>query len=430
MARSLLVRAPPSSYLRHAKRELLDAVAESRVTFIEGPRQSGKTTLARAMASELGARFSTLDDRLDRETALDDPEGFIRHEGLLVIDEVQRGGDDLLLAIKAAVDRDPRPGSFLLTGSTRFLTVPNISESLAGRVDLVGLWPLSQGELTGVREDFVDRLFAGSKAMLAARPDPLSRAALFERVVAGGFPEALTRAPRGRARWFESYVRTVVERDVAEVVRVHRPDDLERLARFLASRTASEMNVTSVANELDVPRTTLTGYLPLLRAVFFCFSLPAWSRNVTSKAVKQPKLHLTDSGVAAHLLGADAHALGAAGAVHAGPLLETFVVSEVMRQLGWAATRATPHHFRDRDGIEVDLVLEATDGRIAAVEVKAARSVGSRDLRGLRLLRDRLGDRFAGGVVLCACDGVRPAGDRICVAPVSTLWSARMRDPT
>jgi predicted AAA+ superfamily ATPase len=415
--------APSSGYPRRAKHELLDALAESRVTFIEGPRQAGKTTLARDVASELGARYSTLDDQLDRETALDDPEGFVQHEGLLVIDEVQRGGDDLLLAIKAAVDRDPRPGSFLLTGSTRFLTVPNISESLAGRVDLVSLWPLSQGELSGVREQFVDRLFAGAKALLAAEPNPLSRAALFERVVAGGFPEALSRTSRGRARWFESYVRTVVERDVAELVRVHRPDDLARLARFLASRTACEINITSVANELDLPRTTLTGYLPLLRAVFFSFRLPAWSRNVTSKAIKQSKLHLTDSGVAAHLLGASADALGVAGAAHAGALLETFVVSEVMRQLGWSETRVTPHHFRDRDGIEVDLVLEAADGRVAAVEVKAAGSVGSRDLRGLRLLRDRLGDRFAGGVVLCACDEARPAGDRLCVAPVSALWA-------
>ncbi len=412
-----------SGYSRHAQRELLDALSEARVTFIEGPRQSGKTTLARAVAAELGARYATLDDQLARETALDDPEGFVEHDGLLIIDEVQRGGDDLLLAIKASVDRDPRPGSFLLTGSTRFLTVPNISESLAGRVDLISLWPLSQGELLGARESFVDRLFTDTKSLLSAQPEPLSRAELFERVVTGGFPEALARASRGRARWFESYVRTVVERDVAELVRVHRRDDLARLARFLASRTASEISISSLANELDVPRTTLTGYLPLLRAVFFCFSLPAWSRNVTSKAIKQPKLHLTDSGVAAHLLGATAGALGAAGATHAGALLETFVVSEVMRELGWAETRVTPHHFRDRDGIEVDLVLETADGRIAAVEVKAARSVGSRDLRGLRLLRDRLGERFVGGVVLCACDDVRSAGDRLCVAPVSLLWA-------
>jgi len=266
-------------------------------------------------------------------------------------------------------------------------------------------------------------MFAGAKAMLAIRPEQISRAAIFARVVAGGFPEAQTRTSRGRTRWFESYVRTVVERDVADVVRVHRPDDLARLARLLASRTATTINVTSLANELDIPRTTLTGYLPLLRAVFFCFALPAWSRNVTSRAIKQPKLHVTDSGVAAHLLGATAEVLGAAGAAHAGALLETFAVSEVVRQIGWAETRVTPHHFRARDGSEVDLVLEAADGRVAAIEVKAARSVGSRDLRGLRLLRDRLGDKFVGGVVLCACDSVRPAGDRICVAPVSAIWA-------
>ena len=274
-----------------------------------------------------------------------------------------------------------------------------------------------------MREHFVDRLFRGAKSLLDVHPERLTRGELFERVVAGGFPEALSRSPRGRVRWFESYVRTVVERDVAELVRVHRPDDLARLVRLLATRTATEINVTSLANELDVPRTTLTGYLPLLRSVFFSFALPAWSRNVTSKAVKQSKLHLTDSGVASHLLGATTDVLTEAGARHAGALLETFVVSEVARQLGWAETRVTPHHFRDRDGAEVDLVLEAADGRIAAVEVKAARSVGSRDLRGLRLLRDRLGDSFVGGVVLCARDDVRPAGDRLFAAPVSVLWA-------
>lgn len=408
---------------RHLEEELIQALAESRVVFVEGARQCGKTTLVRRVAEQLGARYETLDGQLARDTAQDDPEGFVEHDGLLVIDEVQRGGDDLLLAIKASVDRDPRPGRFLLTGSTRFLTVPTVSESLAGRIDLVELWPLSQGEMAGTRERFVDLILAGPSALRAVAPRPASREELFQRVCAGGFPEAVARSPSGRARWFESYVRTVTERDVGDLVRVHRPDDLLRVARLLAARTATELNLTSLANELAIPRSTLRGYLPLLETVFFCFLLPAWSRNATSKAIKQPKLHLTDSGVAAQLQSVTPAGLASPGSRHAGALLETFVVGEVVRQLTWSRTRAAPHHFRDRDGPEVDLVLETPDGRVAAIEVKAARSVGSRDLRALRLLRDRLGDGFVQGVVLCHCDGVSPAGDRLTVMPVSSLWA-------
>ena len=408
---------------RHIANELRFALSESRITFLEGPRQAGKTTLARAVSDELGGRFVTLDDKFTREAALEDPDGFVAHDGLLVIDEVQRGGDDLLLAIKADVDRAPRPGAFLLTGSTRFLTAANLSESLAGRIDLVGMWPLSQGELTGTRERFVERAFAGPSALLDTVPEQLTRAELFERVLAGGFPEAIQRSERGRTRWFEGYVRTVAERDVAEVVNVHRPHDLARLARMLASRTATEINATALANELDVPRSTLTGYLPLLRDVFFCYQLPAWSGNVTSKAIKRGKHHLTDSGVAAHVLGVTREGLSGAGAPHGGPLLETFVAGEVCRQLTWSPVRAQAYHFRDRDGPEVDILLETPDGRVVGIEVKAATSVGRRDLHGLRKLRERLGERFACGVVLCARDDVRPAGDRLCVAPVSTLWA-------
>lgn len=406
------------------RKEVIDALRESRVVFLEGPRQAGKTTLVRDVATQLGGRYATLDDQLERDIARDDPAGFVEHDGLMVIDEVQRGGDDLLLAIKAAVDAHPRPGAFLLTGSTRFLTVPTISESLAGRVDLIRMWPLSQGERLGTRETFVDRALTSPETLLGTVPQELSRAELFERVAVGGFPEAQSRSPRGRSRWFESYVRTVIERDAAELVSVHRPDGLSRFARLLATRTASEINVTSLANSLAIPRTTLATYLPLLRDVFYCYELPAWSRNLTSKAIKRSKLHLTDSGVASHLSGATAAALSVVGAPQAGVLLETFVVGEVLRQLEWTEHRATPYHFRDRDGLEVDLILETPDGRVAAVEVKAARSVGSRDLRGLRQLRDRLGDRFLGGIVLCTNDAVRPAGDRLLVAPVSLLWAA------
>ena len=341
---------------------------------------------------------------------------------MLVIDEVQRGGDELLLALKAHVDRDDRPGRFLLTGSTRFLTVPNLSESLAGRVDLIDLWPLSQGEIGGGPDRFLDRLFGPAGAVRRLRPSPAPKAEVFRRVCRGGFAEAVRRKGRARWRWFESYLETLIQRDVAEVSSIHRVEDLGALVRLLATRTAAEVNLASLASEAAIPRTTLARYLPLLESVFLLFRLPAWSRNVSQRRIKQAKLHFTDSGVAAHLLGLDADGLARPQAPMAGPLLESFVASELARQVSWSSTPVDLHHFRDHRQAEVDVVVEARDGRVAAIEVKAGRSVGKNDLRSLSSLRDRLGEDFVHGVVLACTEQVQPLGDRLTMLPVTALW--------
>jgi predicted AAA+ superfamily ATPase len=370
----------------------------------------------------MGAEYETLDDRSARAFARDDPDGFVDRESPLVIDEVQRGGEDLLLSIKARVDRDTRPGRFLVTGSTRFLTVPDLSESLAGRVDLVDLWPFSQGEIAGRRDAFVDRLFGETKTLRNGRPKPLTRSEVFERVCRGGFPEAIDRDARSRARWFGAYIRTVTGRDVGEMAGIRRVGDLPALIRLLATRTAAELNVTGLANEAGIPRTTLHGYLPLLEAVFLAFRQPAWSRNLTSKRVKQAKLHFVDTGLAAHLLGTSPVALARPDDPMAGALLESFVASELARQLTWSDEDAEIHHFRDRAGAEVDLVLEARDGRVAAIEVKAGRSIGRTKMRSMELLRTRVGDGFANGVVLGCFERVHSLGDRLTAMPMAALW--------
>jgi predicted AAA+ superfamily ATPase len=414
----------PREFVRSVADVVRESLDASRVVFLHGPRQAGKTTLAKRIAAELGADYETLDDRAAREFARDDPDGFVDRERMLIIDEVQRGGDDLLLAIKAVVDRDPRPGSFLLTGSTRYLTVPNLSESLAGRVDIIDLWPLSQGEIEGRSESFVDRLFARTRELRRVAPTAQTRDEVFQRVCRGGFPEVVQRSPRLRGRWYESYVRTVTQRDIGDVARVQRVDDLPALVRLLATRTSAELNVSALAGDAGMPRTTLSGYLPLLEAVFLLFRVPAWSRNVTSKRVKQPKLHFTDTGLAAHLLGQAPQSLARPTSTLAGPLLETFVAAELARQRTWSDAIVDLHHFRDRDGAEVDLVLERRDGCVAAVEIKAGRSVSQSDLRSLKLLRDRVGKEFTNGVILNCGDAVRPLGDRLTVMPISALWAS------
>ena len=412
-----------SAIPRRALALVLEALEDSRVVLVHGPRQSGKTTVAREVLRRRSGRFETLDDPASLEAALRDPAGFLEGEGLLVLDEFQRAGQPILLAIKAEVDRRPRPGRFLLTGSTMFLSDPALSESLAGRVDIVDLWPLSQGELGGRRERFPDLLLESPEAIRRLRPERLARREVFERVCRGGFPEAVRRSPRSRRRWFDSYVRTVVERDSRELARVRDADDLARLVRLIAARTAGESNAAELARELGVPRTTVADHLPLLRALFLFHEVPAWSRNLTSKVVRSPKVHLTDSGLAARLLGQEPEALLRPVSRAAGPLLETFVAGEIARQAAWSPDRIGLHHFRSREGPEVDLVLESADGRVGAVEVKAARSVASTDFRHLAWLRDRTGDGFVQGVVLHAGESVLPFGDRLTALPVSALWA-------
>jgi uncharacterized protein len=400
-----------------------EALADTPVVAINGARQVGKSTLVRRMLSDQ-FEYLTLDDPTQRAAAINDPAGFLEGRSLpLVIDEVQRA-PDILIAIKASVDRDRRPGRYVLTGSTRLLSTPRISESLAGRIEILELWPFSQGELNGRRDRFVDELFAGRPGRLAV--GALSRADYIELVARGGFPEARLRTGRRLAAWFSSYSQTVVARVVEDVAEVERLGDLAQLVRLCAARTGTELNAAAIARDLGVPYRTLSGYLVHLQTVFLIQLIPAWSRNISSKVVHRPKITMVDSGLATHLAGLDATALARSGGP-VGPLLESFVAMELRKQLGWSEIDATLFHFRDRDGAEVDLVLEARDGRIAGIEVKAASSVGARDFRGLRLLQARLGDLFTTGVVLYTGREVVPFGSKLFAVPLDALWGGRPR---
>lgn len=402
---------------------LEETLAASRVVVLAGPRQTGKSTLAQALCSRLGGTYLSLDNATELAAAQREPEAFLQRTFPLVVDEFQRAGEGLLLAVKAAVDRDRRRGRFLLTGSTRFLSLPTLSESLAGRVALVEMGPFTQGELAGTRDRFLDRLFAGRDALLGIPCSPPTRADVFERICAGGYPEARTRAGRSRRRWFSDYARTVTQRDVADFSRARRLGDLPRLLRLLAARTAQELVTAKVAAELGMPRTTLDGYLPLLDAVYLTTRLSAWAGHPRGKAVHHPKLHLVDAGLAAALTDATPAKMEDPAYPMTGALLETFVVGELLRQRAWAEVEVELAHFRDRDGAEVDVVVEAPDGRTAGIEVKTASSVNGHDFRGLETLARRLGKKFVVGCVLYLGPRAHPFGDRLAAVPVSALWA-------
>jgi len=405
---------------RFAERAVRAALADTRVVVINGARQVGKSTLADNVVPP-GSRVLTLDDAAVLAAARADPADFVRHEGLLFIDEVQRA-PELLLAIKADVDRRPAPGRYLLTGSAQILALPRLSDSLAGRMEIVELWPLSQGELRRrkEKEPFIDELLAGGAGLRVT--SELVKHDYLELAVRGGFPEAVRRAEPGRrARWFDAYVTTLVQRDIADLANLERLADLPRLLRLVAARTANVINVDGMARDAGVPPSTLRRYMALLETAFLIERVPAWSSSRTTRVVHAPKLFVADSGLAAHLLGASAARLARPGQ-DSGPVLETFVAMELRRQAGWGDEPVTLHHFRTRDGAEVDAVLETADGRVAGVEVKAGATVRAEDFRGLRQLRGQAGDAFVAGVVLYTGPDPLPFGDGLWAVPVSSLW--------
>lgn len=409
-------------YPRFITTRLREALSDTPVVAVNGARQVGKSTLVNELLDQPDAMHSvTLDDTTQRQAALVDPHAFVGRRGLLVIDEVQRV-PDLLPAIKAEVDHDRRPGRFLLTGSTRLLSTPEMSASLAGRVEIIDLWPLSQGEIRGQPESFVDALLGWEPHLL--KDSEVTRSEYLELVCAGGYPEPLQRRGHRRDAWFSNYATTVVERMVAEVADIDRLSSMPLLLRACAARTAGELNTRALAGDLGIPHRTMSSYLAHLQAIFLIHLLPAWSRNLTSKVVHRPKVLLPDSGLAAHLLGVDAQALSDPLAAATGPLVETLVAMEIRKQLGWSETEARMFHFRDRGGTEVDLVLETRSGKVAAIETKAAGTVRAADFRGLRLLADRLGDSFAGGVVLYTGREAVPFGARLAAVPIAALWEA------
>lgn len=404
---------------RHAESLVAEALEDTRVVLINGARQVGKSTLTRlTVTGRPGTTIRLLDDPATLRAALDDPVDFVDHDGLMVIDEIQLA-PELLRAIKVSVDLDPRPGRFVLTGSSRILALRSLPDALPGRMEVIELWPFSQGEISGGPDRFIDAAFQhGARIQHSSR---LRRRDYLDRVVVGGFPEAVQRAPRRRAAFFDSYVSTLIERDVLEIASIERRGDLLKLLALLAGRAGTLLVPAGLAGASGIPRTTLVRYLELLSTVFLVKSIPAWSSGQTKRAVGTPKLAFVDSGIACHLIGQDAVRLGEPGGA-AGPMLENFVLMELARQLTWSEERGRLYHYRTKDQLEVDAVIETPDGRVIAVEVKAGATVRTEDLAGLRNLAGHLGDKFVAGYVMYTGQQTLPFGDKVKAIPIDALW--------
>jgi len=408
---------------RGVEHELRDILSVSRAAAIIGPRQAGKSTLAKQLqAAGIVPNYFSLDDEALRTAARTDPDGFaLSLARPAVIDEVQRA-PQLMLAVKQILDRDQTPGQFLLTGSADLVTAKVVADALPGRVEYVNLWPLSQAEIAGRRTSVVDVLLDGSPPRINGAPK--GRAASAEVVLAGGFPDARTRAPRQRARYFRSYVQSILGRDLPEIGEVRiDPSRLEQLLRLLAARTSGMVNYAALGRELALDDKTVKAHTQLLAQLFLLYRLRPFSTNLGSRQVKTPKLLLTDTGMAAALVGVDASRYCAPdqGSV-AGMLFETFVLMELVKQATWSATPVELFFYRDTDKREVDLVIESASGDVVGVEAKSAATATAGDARGLRLLRDKLGARFRAGIVVYPGEHTLPIGERIWAMPISGLW--------
>jgi predicted AAA+ superfamily ATPase len=407
-------------YPRNLKDVVLDAANHSRVILVNGARQTGKSTLVLGLFSARERPpYVTMDDLTILSAAGNSPKSFIqRYKDRVVIDEIQRV-PDLLLAIKENVDRDKRPGRFFLTGSANVLMLPAVSDSLAGRMQIHTLWPLSQGEIKKVKEDFIDTIFGGDPLPTVRAIDEES---LLNLLVAGGYPDAFqAKDELKRTLWFESYVKTIMERDIRDLSNIEGLASLPNLLALLASRSGGLLNIADLSRSLELPQTTLKRYMTLLEQVFFIVRVASWSSNLGKRLVKAPKIFLNDSGLLCYLSGVNLAGLNANRPL-LGAVFENFVVLELLKQISWSIIRPKLLHFHTNTGREVDIVLEGRDGKVVGIECKMSSTVKSEHFKGLRVLKETCGKRFHRGIVLYTGSETVSFDDDLEAAPVSALW--------
>jgi uncharacterized protein len=410
---------------RNLADRLLDALSDTPVVLVNGARQTGKSTLVQS--TELGdprRQYLTFDDPGILAAARRDPNGFVA--GLtapVTLDEVQHV-PEIFPVIKAAIDRKRQSGRFLLTGSANVMLLPKLSESLAGRMEVMTLWPFSQGEMHGVSENFVDTLFSQKLVGWTGKIAAVRRERLLETIVAGGYPLAVARQNATRRdAWFQSYVMTMLQRDIRDLANIADVTAVLRLLAVVAARTGSLLNFADLSRTMSLPQTTLKRYFALLESTFLVQLLRPWARNLGKRVIQTPKVYLNDTGLLAHVLGVTVDRLKTEGNL-AGAILENFVLMELRKQSTWSGTQPELFYWRTVSGQEVDVVLEDRAGRLAGIEVKAAATLGANDVRGLQVLASAAGKRWIRGVVLYGGTEVIPFSANLHGVPITRLWSA------
>ncbi len=420
--------SPPAPAINRQLASIVElAFSEDPVVLIEGPRSVGKSTFLRELAARYGSTVLDLDELPVRHSVTVDPIPFISRPAPVFIDEYQKA-PIVLDAIKAELNRDTRPGRFVLTGSTRHDALPMAAQALTGRLARVTIFPFAQAEIVGTEPRVIEGLFSDARALVVEQLQSSTvRGDYLRRVLSGGFPLALERPDeRARSRWFDQYLRLTLSRDIQELSRIRQTAQLPRLLTRLAGQTAQLLRIQSLSQDLAMDRSTIENSLQLLEAVFLIHRLSAWGTGPMTRAIGTAKIHVLDSGIAARLLRlgtSQVAGLQPTALQRWGHVLESFVVAEALKQASWLLSPVDAGHWRTRDGDEVDLVLERDDGAIIALEVKAAGRVTERDFRSLRKLRNICGDSFQAGAVLYLGEYAFTQEDRLHVLPIDRFWS-------
>ena len=406
-------------YPRHLTNRLLEASEDTPVILLLGARQTGKSTLLKSFAGDCipDLHMANLDDMTTLAALRSSPQGYLRNiPGPLFIDEIQRA-PEIFVVLKQLVDEHRTPGKFFLTGSANVLMLPKLSDSLAGRMEIHYLWPLSQGELRGTQERFIEKAFSQESF---GKTSTLSQRELIEMITRGGYPEALKRqSPHRRKSWFDSYLTTILQRDVKELSSIEGITALPSLLSLLATRIGGLLNTAELTRSIGIPNSTLKRYLSLLQGVFLTVFLPPWAKNKGKSLTKAPKVYLNDTGLTCALIGIDAHVLEKDRTLF-GKLFESFVFMELMKQSAWNVPDTKLYHYRTHEGQEVDILLESADGRCVGIEIKSASHVTNENFKGLRAFQEN--HPLYKGIVLYTGTEIVYFADNLMALPVSVLW--------
>jgi len=407
-------------FQRNIKPNLKKALSRSPVVLLNGARQVGKSTLVLELLKEDSFTYITFDDEIVYLSAKNDPTSFISNiEKPVIIDEIQRV-PELFLAIKRDVDKNRHAGRYLLTGSANPLLIPRLGDSLAGRMEVIDLMPLSQGEILGIKEDFIDRVFTSQS--IKSPKHPHSKEKLIKKIMIGGYPAVQNVDIETQEAWMRSYLNLILQRDIKDLAQIEKITELPNILKLLAYRSGNLLNVAEIARESKMVNQTLHRYVALLQTIFLIHLQQSWSGNLTTRLIKSPKVYLVDSGLLAYLLGVNVGGI-LQDPNSLGKITETFVVNELRKQATWSSTYPESYHFRTPGGEEVDIILENRAGNIVGIEVKSSESVDPRDFKGMRYLKEKAGKKFLQGIVLYAGHQVVPFGDDLFAVPIECLWN-------
>ncbi len=405
---------------RNISEKLKKSLERSPVVLLTGARQTGKTTLIKHLLSDNGYSYVTFDDIRYLSAAKEDPIGFLANlKKPVILDEVQKI-PELFLSIKYIVDQNRVPGIFVLTGSANPLLIPQLGDSLAGRMEVINLFPFSQGELFNKKEKFIDLVF--SNKIFDLKISDFSKEKLCEKLLKGGYPGVQDFDKHGLESWINSYLITILHRDVKDLAQIEGLTQLSNLLSLIATRVGGLLNMSELSRASGIANSTLQRYLTLLKTLFLINFQLSWSNNRGKRLVKSPKIYLVDSAVLLYLLRVDENKLFQDNQIF-GKVFENFIVTELLKQASWSDFLVDVFHYRTQSGIEVDIVLEDRSGNLVGIEIKSNQTVISNDFKGLKYFAEVVKKDFVCGIVLYMGSDKIPFGENMWALPISSLWN-------